>query len=421
MPHGQTATLDEVVITVIMARVTDYFGFFVYGIASALVFPRLFFPNHDPVTGTLLSFAIFALAFLARPFGSLIARRIQPKIGLSAKLTVAMMVFGTSTVAMGLLPGYDSIGWLAPAFLAALRVLQGLGLGGSWDGITMQLQNTAPKAREGVYAMVPQLGGPIGFCIAASLFYVLTGFLSDEEFISYGWRFAFFAMLAVNVVSLFARIRLLGTDFGVDPELTQSTPFMEMVRAQWRPVLLSAFTPLAGYALLHMVTLFPIAYALLYTEWPIAGILLMQTFGGMLAIFTVILSGVLADRFGRRRIRVVSTLLILGLCLTIGTLERTPSVFILLGFALLGFAHGQAGAIIRGRFRKRYTYSASALSVNLSWIIGAAFAPLVALWMTAHFGLWAASLYLLSAVVVTAVALYLTQRRERELARRQLG
>ncbi|MEM9301866.1 MAG: MFS transporter [Pseudomonadota bacterium] len=407
----EVASIDEVVTTVVMARITDSFGFFVYAIASALVFPRLFFPHFDPVTGTMLSFAVFALAFVVRPLASLLARYVQRKIGRAAKIGLAAMVFGTSTVAIGLLPGYEKMGWLAPVLLAFLRIAQGLGQGGSWDGIALQLQSAAPKAREGIYAMVPQLGGPIGFCVAGSLFYVLTGFLTDDEFINYGWRFAFFAVMAVNVVSLFARVRLFNTDFGAVEALTRSSPFVEMVRAQWRPILLTTFTPLASYALFHMVTVFPLGYAILYTGYPISNILLYQLVGGTLGIGAVILSGVVADRYGGRTVMKVSTFMITILCLTIGTLETNPAVYIILGFVLLGFSHGQSGVIFPETFEERYCYSASALSTNLSWIFGAAFAPLIGLALTAAFGLWAASLYLLSGVLVTSVTLYLIRAR----------
>ncbi|MEO0881974.1 MAG: MFS transporter [Pseudomonadota bacterium] len=415
--RAQTATLDEVVTTVIMARVTDFFGFFVYAIASALVFPRLFFPMVDPVTGTLLSFAVFSLAFLARPFASYASRGIQQKIGRASKITLALLILGSSTMAIGLLPGYNEIGLAAPILLAALRIAQGLGLGGSWDGLTLQLQNAAPEKRIGLYAMVPQLGGPIGFCVAASLFFVLTGFLTDEEFINYGWRFAFFAVLAVNVVSLFARLRLLTTDFGADADLLQSAPFVPMLQSQWRPILLSTMLPLASYALFHMVTVFPLGYVILYSDHDISRILLLQMLGGGLAIGSVIASGILADRYGRNWVLWVSNALILVLCLTINTLENRPGIYIILGFVLLGFAIGQASAFSPDRYKPKYRYSGSALSTNLSWIVGAAFAPLCGLYLTAAFGLWAASLYLLSGVLVTGLTLYLLQLREKILSR----
>lgn len=408
--NAHTATIDEVVTTVIMARVTDFFGFFVYAIASALVFPRLFFPNFDPVTGTILSFLIFSLAFLARPFASGLARIVQRKAGKPAKVALAMMILGTSTVAIGLLPGYEKIGYTAPILLAVLRILQGIGLGGSWDGITLQLQDAAPENKKGMYAMVPQLGGPIGFCVAASLYYVLTGFLTDEEFINYGWRFAFFAVMAVNVVSLFARMRLLTTNFGADESITTSSPFWETVREQWRPILGAALSPLASYALLHMITVFPLGYAMLYMDVPIDQIVLLQLMGGVLAVGTTILSGVLADKYGRIWVRYASTALMVALCLTIGTLESHPGFFILLGFAILGLSHGQANAITAGRFQRKYHYSSSALASNLSWIFGAAFAPLIALFLASQFGLWAASLYLLSGVAVTLTTLFLARK-----------
>ena len=145
--HTDNVTIDDIVTTVVMSRVTDFFGFFVYAIASALVFPQLFFPMFDPITGTLMSFAVFSLAFLARPFASYAGRYIERKIGRAGKITLALMILGSSTVAIGLLPSYDRIGIMAPVLLAVLRVAQGLGLGGAWDGITLQLKSAAPAGR----------------------------------------------------------------------------------------------------------------------------------------------------------------------------------------------------------------------------------------------------------------------------------
>lgn len=409
-PQRYKATIDEVITTVVMARVTDFFGFFVYAIASALVFPQLFFPMLDPLGGTLASFAIFSLAFLARPVASLAGRTLQYKIGRVGKVALALLLLGTSTVVIGLLPGYEKIGWLAPVFLAVLRILQGLGLGGAWDGLTLQLQNAAPENRKGLYAMVPQLGGPVGFVVAASIFFVLHGFLTDEEFLKWGWRFAFFAVMAVNVVSLYARVRLLNADLGVDPEVITSAPLPELVRNEGKTIFLSACLPLASYALFHMVTVFPLAFAAIYERFEITEVLTIQLFGGALAILTVIASGLLADRFSRRTVIATSTLLIVILSLMIGTLAHYPYVFILLGFMILGLAYGQAGAVVPKRFPRKYRYSGSAMATNLSWIIGAAFAPLAGIGLTALFGLWAAGLYLLSGAVVTFVALHLLNR-----------
>ena len=408
----QDVRLDDVITTVVMARVTDYFGFFVFAIAAALVFPQVFFPFMDPVAGTLASFAVFSLAFLARPIASFVGRKLQRRIGRTGKITVALMLLGTSTVAIGLLPGYERLGWLAPFLLALLRIVQGLGLGGSWDGLTLQLKSAAPKNREGLYGMVPQLGGPIGFCVAAAMFYVLTGFLTPEEFITYGWRFAFFAVMAVNVVSLFARLRLLTTDFGADEEqILKSSPLPELIRTQWRSILLSALLPLSSYALLHMITVFPLSYTLLFTDHGISNIILWQLVGGGLAVATVIISGLLADRYSSRAVTLVASVLTLLLCFTIGTLDATPSVYIVLGFIVFGLSYGQSSSIVPNRFSPETRYSGSAFATNLSWIIGAAFAPFVGLFLASTLGLWAAALYLVSGVVVTLAALALLQRR----------
>ena len=409
--HSDNVTIDDIVTTVVMARVTDFFGFFVYAIASALVFPRLFFPMFDPVMGTVMSFAVFSLAFLARPIASFAGRSIERKIVRAGKISLALMILGSSTVAIGLLPSYDRIGIMAPILLAALRFAQGLGLGGAWDGITLQLKSAAPKGREGLYGMVPQLGGPIGFCVAASLFFVLTGFLTEEEFYTYGWRFAFFAVMAVNVVSLFARLRLLTADFGADETPLQSAPFGEMLRTQWRTIALSTFLPVASYALFHMVTVFPLSYTLLFTEYSMARIILYELVGGVLACGAVVLSGVLADRYTKRRVLRVSVALIPLLCLSIYTLDSYPWIYIIFGFVVLGLAYGQSSSIVPKRFPARFRYSGSALSVNLSWIFGAAFAPLCGLALAAYVGLWASALYLLSGAIVTWITLRILDKQ----------
>ncbi len=409
----QSVTFDDIVITVVMGRVTDFFGFFVYAIASAIIFPRVFFPFLDPLPATLWSFAIFSLAFLARPLASGLGRIIQRKIGRPGKVTLALMILGTSTVGIGLLPSYETAGIAAPILLAVLRFVQGIGLGGAWDGITLQLKSAAPDDRQGRYGMIAQLGGPIGFCVAAALFFVLTGFLTPEELYGYGWRFAFFAVMAVNVVSLFARLRLMTTTFGDDEDetLLKSAPLADLVRDQSKTIVLSALLPLASYAVFHMVTVFPLSYSLLFTEHSISTILLWQLLGGALAVVAVILSGILADRFSKRLVLWVSCALILVLSATIGTVETNPAVFVVFGFIVLGLSYGQSSSIIPNRFRPEYRYSGAAMSTNLSWILGAAFAPFVGLLLASTFGLWAAALYMISGALVTVVALTMLEGR----------
>ncbi len=397
-------TLDEVITTIIMARVTEFFGFFVYGIASVLVFPRVFFPGFDPVTGTMLSFLVFSLAFLVRPGASLFARQVDRRMGRVAKVVLALFIFGAATLSIGLLPSYEAIGVAAPLLLIILRIGQGIGQGMSWDGLPLKLQHEAPRGRKNWYAMLPQLGGPLGFITAAAIYYVLTGFLTEEEFIKWGWRFPFFAVLAVNVVSLFARVRLINSTFS-EQNSFRSAPLQELIEKQWQPILRSTFIPLTSYALFHLVTIFPLGYIILYQQRPIEDILLMQMIGGVVAIATMLFAGTLADRIGRRRLMMVQLLFVALFSLAVSTLETNSGWFIIVGFALFGLGYGQAAAITPGRFLPEFQYSGSALATNLSWIFGAAFAPLAALAFTNTLGLWSVAIYLLSGVVVSVISL----------------
>ena len=407
--------IDELIITIVMARVTDNFGFFVYAFASVLVFPRIVFSNYDPVTAILLSFAVFPLAFLARPFASQGFKLLERRVGRSGKIGIALFVLGGSTMAIGLLPSYETAGLLSPLLLILFRIGQGIGQGGSWDGMTLLLQTHAPEGRKGRYAMIPQLGAPIGLCVAAAVFYVLTGFLTEEEFVAWGWRWPFFAVLAVNVVSLFARLQLIHSEAHEilkEEDQLKSSPFFEMLSVHWKDVLLATFLPLASYAILHMVTVFPLAFRFLNADTPISDFLFLMLLGGVVCIPAVVLSGLLSDRFGRRRMLVIVSVLIGAFSFLITDLVSHGVAYVLIGSALLGLSYGQASAILPDRFEQKYRYTASALATNLSWIFGAAFAPLVAMVLTLEFGLAFAGLYLLSGAVVTLFTLMMLRRRE---------
>ena len=201
----------DIAVGVIIGRASEYFDFFVFGIASVLVFPQLFFPFVDTLTGTLYAFLVFALAFVVRPIGTLIGMEIQRRFGRSAKLTAALFLLGCSTVAMGLLPSYAEAGGTAIVLLSLCRVGQGLALGGSWDGLPSLLALNAPPHRRGWYAMLGQLGAPLGFFVASGVFLYVYSSLDSKDFLSWGWRFPFFTAFAINVVALFARLRLVVT------------------------------------------------------------------------------------------------------------------------------------------------------------------------------------------------------------------
>jgi MFS family permease len=418
--HGPVAP-GEIAIGVIIGRLSEFFDFFVFGIASALVFPRVFFPFVDAQTGTMYSFAIFSLAFIARPFGSLLFRVIHKRYGRGTKLTIALFMLGTATAGIAFLPTYEKIGISAVVMLAVLRVAQGLGLAGSWDGLPSLLALNAPADRRGWYAMIPQLGAPLGFLLAASLFAFLTYSLSDADFLSWAWRYPFYVAFAINVVALFARLRLVLTpEFAhllKSRELVPS-PLGELVRTQGKNILLGSIAPLGSFALFHLVTVFPLCWALLFTQDSVNEYLLVQVCGAVLGTLTMLTSGVVADRIGRRATLAIGA----GLIAVFSLAGMLPMflhgskigayLFIVFGFALLGFTHAQAAGAINSSFASRYRYSGAVLTSDFAWLLGAAFAPLVALSIAAHVGVGYVGLYLLSGAIGTLVALLLSRNLE---------
>ena len=215
----------------------------------------------------------------------------------------------------------------------------------------------------------------------------------------------------MNVASLVARLRLLTANFGADETPLQSAPFSELIRTQWRTIALSTFLPVASYALFLMVTVFPRSYTLLFTDYSMDMIILYELAGGVLACGAVVLSGILADKFTKRRVLRASVALLPILCLTIYTLDSHPWIYIIFGFVVLGLAYGQSSSIVPRRFPAEFRYSGSALSTNLSWIFGAAFAPLIGIFLASYVGLWASALFLLSGAVVTWITLRILDRQ----------
>ncbi|MGC1304407.1 MAG: MFS transporter [Caulobacteraceae bacterium] len=407
----------EIAIGVVIGRMSEFFDFFVYAIASVLVFPQLIFPEFDKVTGTLFSFALFALAFLARPLGSVIFMEIDRRHGRGVKLTIALFLLGGSTAAMAFLPSYSQIGVASVGLLALFRIGQGLALGGAWDGLASLLALNAPKERRGWYAMMPQLGAPLGLLLASALFALFVMNLSSADFLEWGWRYPFFVAFAVNVVALFARLRLVvTTEFAtlLERRELEPTPVGEMLRAEGGNVIIGAFAPLASFALFHMVTVFPLSWVFLFTNEGGGNFLLLEMVGGVVGLVAVAASGVIADKIGRKSLLAICAGLIAVFSvfapLLLGSGGVGEIVFMVLGFALLGLSFGQAAGAVTSNFSPRYRYTGAALTSDLAWVVGAGFAPLVALLLASRFGLISSGAYLLSGAVCTLVALTINRR-----------
>lgn len=410
---------SEIAVGVIIGRASEYFDFFVYGIASVLVFPAVFFPFTNRLEGTLWAFLIFSFAFIARPIGTISFMAIQNRWGRGAKLTISLFLLGFSTAGIAFLPGYASLGFASIVLLSVLRFLQGIALGGSWDGLPSLLALNAPEKRRGWYAMIPQLGAPIGFMIAAGLFLFLHANLSVADFLDWGWRYTFYVAFAINVVALFARLRLVVTneyEAMLKERELEPTPVRELMKARGSNLFIGAFAALASYALFHLVTVFPLSWIALNASQEVNAVLTIQIIGAFIAIFATMASGRLADRIGRRNTLGGLAVLIAVFSGIMPFLSNggpiVQDAFILVGFALLGLSYGQAAGAVTSNFAAHYRYTGAALTSDLAWLLGAAFAPLVALSLSAYLGVGYVSLYLLSGALCTLVALKVNRTLE---------
>ena len=415
--HAHPLQPSDIAVGVVVGRTASFFDVFVFGIACALVFPKEFFPFVSQADGMLYSFAIFALGFLAQPLGSLLFVPIQRRFGRTTALTIALFLLGSATVGVAFLPGYASLGSASIVALCVLRLGQGFAVGGSWDGLASLLAIKAPSSKRGWYAAIPQLGAPIGFIVAASLFAYLWSSLSHEEFYGWGWRYAFFTAFAVNVVALFARLRIV-----VSPEYTSEFKQRDLspalvgglLKTQGRYVALGAFAPLASYALLNLVTLFTLSWALLYTEQSPTQFLAVQVIGALVAIPCMLVSGRIADRLGRRLTLGLFAILIAiysgWTAVLLSGSDFESYIFIIIGFALLGFSHAQSSGVVAASFRREFRYTGAHFSADISSLLGAGFAPLVALMLAAYLDVGYVGLYLLSGAACTLAALWISRK-----------
>ncbi|MFB2552518.1 MFS transporter [Ensifer soli] len=408
----QHVSPSDIAVGVVIGRASEFFDFFVFAIASVIVFPARIFPFVDPLEGTLWSFVLVALAFVARPVGTALFMAFDRRYGRVTKLTLALFLLGTSTVAMGLVPSYETAGWWSIAILAGLRIGQGLALGGAWDGLAPLLAITASKERRGFFAMVPQLGAPIGLAVASILFAYLVTTLSAADFLDWGWRYPFFVAFAINVVALFARLRIIATpEFRHLFETNELKPsrIRDTVAQDGRTLLLGIFVPLASFAMFHMVTVFPLSWIFLYTDVTLGSFLMTEALGAALGTLSMLFSGWLSDRIGRRKILVWGAWAIGVYAVVAPTLlgagRLGESGYVLIGFVILGFSFAQSSGAVASLFDQRNRYTGSAFVSALSWMFGAGFAPLTALLLSSWFGLPAAGIYLLSGAICTTLSL----------------
>jgi metabolite-proton symporter len=396
----------------------EFFDFYIYATAAVLVFPHLFFPAADPAAATLQSLATFAIAFFARPVGSAVFGHFGDRVGRKATLVAALLTMGISTVVIGLLPTYATIGTWAPALLALCRFGQGLGLGGEWGGAVLLATENAPPGKRAWYGMFPQLGAPIGFFLSGGIFLLLTETLTDAEFFAYGWRIPFLASALLVLVGLYVRLKIHETpDFQKVLEKNErvKVPVVTVFRDHGRMLVLGTLIALATFVLFYLMTVFALSWGTTALHFSRKDFLIQQLFAVLFFGLTIPIAAVWADRHGRARtlIWVSAAIAVFGLVLAplFGSGSTTQvTIFLSLGLALMGLTYGPLGTILSELFPAEVRYTGASLTFNLAGILGASLAPYIATWLATHYGLQYVGYYLTGAALISLIALLLARK-----------
>ncbi len=446
---------SRVLVASLIGTSIEFFDFYVYATAAVLVFPALFFANSDPAVAQLLSLAVFGVAFFARPVGSVLFGHFGDRFGRTRTLVASLLTMYIATVLIGSLPSGLTPGWeiAAPAALAVLRFIQGLGLGGEWGGAALLATENAPAGKRAIYGTFPQLGAPIGFFLSTGLFLVLSLTLSPADLQSWGWRVPFLASAVLVLVGLYVRVKLVeAPEFQavLDRGETSRLPLGRTIRTGWRGLLLGALALLAIFTLFYLMTTFTVTYgtsprtaeaaqaAASAAGKPFdaasfhAGLgyartdfLLMLLVGVAFFAVTIVVSGALAQRRGARPIVAVSAagMVVFGLLMDPLLAAGLPGtlMFVILGFALIGIGYGAVGSLLPGMFAPDVRYTGASLAFSLAGIIGGAVAPFIATWLwdIGGGGVMLVGVYLSVASAISLVALLVL--REHGAARAAVG
>jgi metabolite-proton symporter len=405
----------QVLFASVIGTTIEFFDFYIYATAAVLVFPRLFFPAFDSASATLASLATFGIAFLARPVGSALFGHFGDRVGRKTTLVAALLTMGISTVAIGALPTYSTIGVAAPLLLALCRFGQGLGLGGEWGGAVLLAVENAPPGKRAWYGMFPQLGAPAGFLFSGTVFLALSRWLSDEQFFSFGWRIPFLASAVLVLVGLYVRLTITETPVFQDALSRRErvrVPMLVVFRNHTGALVIGTLVSLATFVLFYLMTVFALSWGTTALGYSREKFLVMQLFGIVLFALTIPLSAVLAER-GRRRtlLWVTSAIGVFGLLMApmflAGTFGAVMTMAV--GLSLMGLTYGPLGTVLSELFPTSVRYTGSSLTFNFAGIFGASLAPYIATWLATTYGLRYVGYYLSAAAVLTLIALLATR------------
>src|SRR5215210_7960393 len=433
--RGQTSSIRPVIVSSFIGTTIEWYDFFLYGTAAALVFNQLFFPTFDPLAGTLAAFATYAVGFAARPLGGIVFGHYGDKIGRKAMLVLALLIMGVATFFIGLLPTYESIGVLAPILLVVLRFVQGIGVGGEWGGAVLMAVEHSPPGRRGYYGSWPQMGVPAGLLLANLVFFASSTYIPEEQFLAWGWRIPFLVSIVLVGVGLFIRLRLLETPAfqQVQESGTEAPmPIMDVLRTYPKNVLLAMGMRVAENGTFYVLTVFVLTYIVeelkLEQTTGLIGVLIAAFIG----LFTIPLFGHLSDRVGRRPLYLLGSVFSLLFAFPFFWLLNTgvePLIWLAIILSVnIGHdaMYGPQAAFFSELFGTRVRYSGASLGYQLASVFAGGFAPLISLYLFTKFGYGAVAIYMAIMALITVISVILvtetyqgditaTQAEERDL------
>ena len=415
---------SQVLFASLIGTSIEFFDFYIYATAAVLVFPRLFFPASDPAAATLASLATFGIAFFARPIGSALFGHFGDRIGRKTTLIIALSTMGLSTVAIGALPTYATIGVAAPLLLALCRFGQGLGLGGEWGGAVLLAIENAPPRKRAWYGMFPQLGAPLGFFLSGGVFLLLSRLLTDQQFFAFGWRLPFLSSAVLVFLGLYVRLTITETPVfreALERGEQVKVPILAVFSRHTKVLLAGVLLCLATFVLFYLMTVFALSWGTTALGYSRGKFLLMQLFCIAFFALTIPLSALWAER-GRRSVMLWVTVLIAAYGFVLAPLFSAGTVGAVVAMAIglspMGLTYGPLGTVLSELFPTAVRYTGSSLAFNFAGILGASLAPYIATWLAKNYGLSYVGYYLSASALLTLVGLFsIPETRDQDLGK----
>jgi MFS family permease len=403
----------RILIASLAGTTIEFFDFYIYATAAVLVFPQMFFPTSDPTSATLESLATFALAFFARPVGSALFGHFGDRIGRKATLVASLMTMGLCTVAIGLLPGYVSIGVAAPLLLSLFRFGQGVGLGGEWGGAVLLATENAPEGKKAWFGMFPQLGAPLGFILSSGVFLIITNLYTKQQFFTVGWRIPFIASALLVGLGLYVRLKIVETpDFVKVLENNERAkfPLGEVFTKYSKALILGTLITILVFLFFYLLTVFTLSWGTNVLAYTRSGFLMAQMLSMLFFAVGIIWSAHLAERYSPMNMLLLSSVVIFFFGLFIAQMFIAGNWILLVSFLsggmfLIGFNYGPLGTALASLFPAPVRYTGASLAFTLAGILGGSLTPYFATSIAKNYGLQYVGFYLCAAALLSSGAL----------------